>query len=154
MALRPTYIHIEPDGVIPEFLQSEPFKAIVVLEAESSQAWQGTVSEKLVTAGCRYVMAWGEQCEVFHDIVDRTSIDRHDYDVPAENFIMTTWHDNESLESVFWYSQFCADFSYDEVELQRSLIIHISRIGRETEYLDLFAHSKTLADRDEDEGSS
>ena len=151
---RPSYLHIEPDAEIPEISHLNPFKAIVVLEALSSQEWQQVVSERLVTGGCRYVMAWGEQCEFFHDIVDTTSLEHHNYDVPAENFIMTTWHNTESLENVFWYSRFCANFSYDEVELRNTLILHISLIDRAAEYLELYAQSETLADREEGESSA
>ena len=149
----PSYLLIEPEAVLPELEQRTPFKAVVVLEAVSSIEWQQIVSERLVTAGCRYVMAWGEECESFHDAVDTASLERHKYDVPAEHFIMTTWHNGETLENVFWFAQFCADFSYDEVELRKTLILHISRINRKAEYLDLFAQVKTLAEREEGESS-
>ncbi|WP_309602499.1 hypothetical protein [Sphingomonas sp.] len=151
---RPLYIRIEPNADVPELSHPNPFKAIVVLETESSGEWQEIVSQRLVTAGCRYMMAWGKECEEFHDIVDKTSLGRHNYDVPAENFIMTTWQNNESLENVFWYSQFCADFSYDDVELRETLIIHVSCINREAEYLELYAQSETLAEREDNEGSA
>ena len=64
---------------------------------------------------------------------------------------MTTWHEKESLESVFWYSQFCANFSYDEgAKLSEAVILHISETDREAEYLQLFEQSKTLAEREPD----
>ncbi|MGI8610716.1 MAG: DUF7684 family protein, partial [Sphingomicrobium sp.] len=56
-----------------------------------------------------------------------------------------------SLESVFWYSQFCANFSYDETELINAVILHISPKDREAEFLELFEQSKTLAEREDGE---
>ena len=153
MSVRPSYIRIEPDADVTELTHPNPFKAIVALETGSSRKWQEVVSQQLVGAGCRYVMAWGKECEKFHDIVDTTSLERHNYDVPVDAFIMTTWHSDETLENVFWYAQFCADFSYDEVELRDALLVHISRIDREAEYLELYAQSETLAERKDDEES-
>ena len=150
----PSYLVVKPEADLPELKQRVPFKAVVVLEAASSNEWQHFVSERIVAAGCRYVMAWGEQCERFHDSVDSASLERYDYDVPAEQFIMTTWHDDESLENVFWFAQFCADLSNDEVQLQKTVILHISHIDREAEYLDLYTQSRTLAEREEGENSA
>ena len=150
----PSYILVQPEADLPELKQDVPFKAVVVLEEASPNEWQHFVSERIVAAGCRYVMAWGEQCERFHDSVDLASREPYDYDVPADHFIMTTWHDDESLENVFWFAQFCADFSNDEVQLRKTVILHISHIDREAEYLDLYIRSQTLAEREEGESSA
>lgn len=149
----PFYLRIEPDADIPDLSQLAPFKVMVILEAGSSTEWREILSERLVAAGCRYMMAWGKECEEFHDIVDTTSLERHNYDVPDDAFIMTTWHADESLKDLFWYCQFFAECSADEVELRDALLIHVALIDREAEYRELYAQSETLAEREDDEGS-
>ena len=149
MTSYPRYVQIEPNSEAPEISALAPFKAIVVLESEYETAWQASISEWLVKSGCRYMMAWGPNCSSWDDSVDHADIDAGGLEDDAK-FVMTTWHEDETLESVFWYSQFCANFSYDEVELENVLIVHVSNVNREAEYLDLFEKSETLAEREPD----
>jgi hypothetical protein len=65
---------------------------------------------------------------------------------------MTTWHEKESLESVLWYAQFCATFSYDDVELKETILLDVSRYDHKSEFLSLWEQSKTLAEREGNEG--
>jgi len=55
-----------------------------------------------------YFCAWGHGCEKFHDIVD--DVIAHDYageqrftGPTAKDTVMTTWHDNETLEEALDY---------------------------------------------------
>jgi hypothetical protein len=61
---------------------------------------------------------------------------------------MTTWHDGETLESVFWFAGACA--FHPTVELRDTLIVHVSHEDRETEILRLFEEAKTFPDRESD----
>jgi hypothetical protein len=145
----PHYFRIAPGIELPDVTQFAPFKAVVILEADYSDEWQNEVSDWLVANGCLYMMAWGRDCSNFHDRVDWSNLEEHDFKVPDDKFVMTTWHENESLESVFWYSQFCANFSYDEgATLTDAVLLHVSEVDRESQYLQLFEESKTLAERD------
>jgi hypothetical protein len=146
----PHYVRIAPGGALPDVTPFAPFKAIVVLESEYSSDWQNEVSNWLVASGCRYMMAWGPECSSWDDSVDWADIEARDYKEDDSKFVMTTWHDDESLESVFWYSQFCAIFSCDEQELRKALILHVSESDREAEFLLLFEQSRTLAEREPD----
>lgn len=66
------------------------------------------VARVLLNAGCVYFCCWGLGCERMHDIVDeeylcgRLSVN-HD-----ESTIMTTWHDEQSLEEAAWFALNCA----------------------------------------------
>ncbi|HEU5285361.1 MAG TPA: hypothetical protein VFU20_02480, partial [Sphingomicrobium sp.] len=147
------YVRLIPDGLLPEVSVYAPFKAVVVIEATYSPEWQDEVSRWLVDSGCRYMMAWGDNCSSWDDSVDHAEILKHlPGDVPDNQFVMTTWHKDETLENVFWYAQFCAQFSYDDVALTNALIIHISETVREAEMRALFEQSKTLAEREPEEG--
>ena len=61
---------------------------------------------------------------------------------------MTTWHNDETLESVFWFAGGCA--FHPTVELRDTLIIHVAHEDREAEFLRLFEEAKTLPDRESD----
>jgi hypothetical protein len=95
------------------------------------------------------MMAWGPNCSSWDDSVDWADIEARNYQEDDSAFVMTTWHENETLESVFWYSQNCANFSYDDVDLTEAVILHVANVAREQEYLSLFEQSKTLAEREE-----
>ena len=144
------YLLLEPGSEPPDISYLAPFKAIVVLDAEYTTEWQQKVSAWLVASGCRYMMAWGPSCSSWDDSVDWADIDAGGLEDDSR-FVLTTWHDNETLEGVFWYSQFCANFSLNDVELNRAVILHISRRDREKSLTWLFDRSKSLAERERDD---
>lgn len=142
----PYYVRIAPGHPLPDIGVFAPFKSVVILGAKYSADWQNEVNDWLVASGCRYMMAWAPSCSSWDDSVDWADIEaRHHKDDPSK-FVMATWHDDETLESVFWYSKFCASFSYDDIELTDTVILHVSEASREQEYLALFEQSTTLAD--------
>ncbi len=95
------YFSIQIGQAPPEIRGDAPFRCILAVNGKADDAWRGTISEWLVSAGCLYLMVWGEDAEVWHDAVDKAHLQEFDYgDVPDNRFVMTTWHDNESLEDV------------------------------------------------------
>ena len=150
--MSPHYVRIAPGEALPDLSPFSPFKAVVVLKTEYSSEWQNEVSAWLVQCGCRYMMAWGPNCSSWDDSVDWVTISENPEDAPPDKFVMTTWHEKESLESVLWYAQFCATFSYDDVELKETVLLDVSRSDHKSELLSLWEQSKTLAEREENEG--
>jgi hypothetical protein len=57
----------------------------------------------LVSHGLVYFCAWGDNCELAHDAVDRADIERMRIEDHEDYVIMTTWHHEEALEEVFWF---------------------------------------------------
>ena len=55
--------------------------------------------------GLAYLCAWGPDCERVHDMFDSYKVE---VDPECERLIMTTWHDNETLEEGLWYFAHCA----------------------------------------------
>ena len=142
-----TYLRISEREALPSIDRFGPFRAVVVLDGEYSDAWQDEVSKWLVDGGCLYMMAWGPDCSSWDDSVDLAQIRKFLPDeAPEEDFVLTTWHDDEPLEEVFWFSQFCAYDPYDLIN--NTLIVHVGRSNRRDEFLVLFEQSKTLADRE------
>jgi hypothetical protein len=83
--------------------------------------------------GMVYFCAWGRDCERFHDIVDEVVLQdglgkRKSVGSTANDTVMTTWHDHESLEEAldFFISSalptqgFAADSSFRLVICVRS----------------------------------
>ena len=89
-------------------------------------------------SGCLYLCAWGVECEQWHDSADWAHLDQSDYkEVPEEKLVVTTWHENESLEDFFFFVRVSA--AHPVVDLRRTVIIHIADQDRESElcaYLD------------------
>ncbi len=65
------------------------------------------LARKTLDQGLTGLCAWGPDCERVHDIFDRVMIDEH-WDGKGETVIMTTWHDDESLEKALWFFVYCA----------------------------------------------
>jgi hypothetical protein len=136
---------------MPDVKAHAPFKAVVVIEGAYSPEWQDQVSRWLVDSGCRYMLAWGPDCSSWDDSVDYANILKFfPEEIPDDEYVMTTWHENQTLEDVFWQAQFNAQFSYNDVELTNALIVHVSNIDREEWMKAVFERSKTLAQREPD----
>jgi hypothetical protein len=145
--MMPHYVRIWPSEPLPEIARFSPFKAVVILDGEYSSEWQRDVSDWLVLSGCLYVMAWGPNCSSWDDSVDWSNIGRFEgSEIPDENFVMTTWHDHESLESVFWFAG--ASAYHPHVELNETILLDVGQQNREAEFLELFKSAKTLPDRE------
>ena len=120
------YMRVEPDASLPVVGGLQPYRAVVIVEAAVSPEWQGSLSEWLVRSGCLYMMAWGENCSSWDDSVDFANIDNFlPAEVPDDKFVITTWHENEPLEEVFWFAKNSA--VHPTVRLDRTVLVHVSR---------------------------
>ena len=83
------------------------------------------------------MMAWGKNCSSWDDCVDHANLENFNYDdIPDGRFVMTSWHDNEPIEDVFWFCRYTA--SHPDIELPRAYIVHISDAPREKELLQAY----------------
>jgi hypothetical protein len=124
-----------------------PFRALIVSEAEVTQEWCNSVAEWLVKSGCLYVVAWGTECEKWHDTVDYCLLEEFDYgDIPDDRFIMTTWHADEPLSEAMWFAGQCA--YHPDIELANTLVLHVSNQAREADLLGAYTASQVLPDDD------
>jgi hypothetical protein len=119
------YLQLIPDGELPEMKDATPFLAILILDDEVTEMWQWEASRWLVAAGCRFMLAWGKECEAWHDSVDDANLEAFDYeDIPEDRVVMTTWHEDEDLEEVFWFAKHRA--AYPAFPLNRIMILHVA----------------------------
>lgn len=134
------YLHLLPDATLPELSGLHRFKAVLVIESDVSQMWQWDVSRWLVSSGCRYMLAWGKGCSSWDDAVDEANLERFDYgDIPDEETVMTTWHEDEDLEEVFWFAKNRA--KHPVLDLNDAVLIHICDVEKREEFEDLYAHA-------------
>ena len=141
----PTYLHFTPGDIPPRLDGGAPFKAVLVIEDEVTPEWQTMISDWLVHSGCRYMMAWGRNGSDWDTSVDLANLRAFDFgEIPDDEFVMTTWHNDESLQETFWFSERVA--FHPTLDLEQTYIIHISPNERAAELLLVFraAQNETM----------
>ena len=85
----PRYLHLKPGAAPPRLEGVAPFKAVVVVDGEVTPEWQALVSDWLIRS-----------------CVDLANLAVLSYEeISDDDFVMTTWHANESLQETFWFSE-------------------------------------------------
>ena len=134
--MTPEYVRVAAGGPMPD-LGPEPYRALLVAEASVEADWRNRLSEHLVATGCLYFLAWGAHCSIWHDSVDGAVLEKFDFkDVPNDQFVMTTWHENEPLQETMWFAHFCA--SHGDIELQRFYVLHLAESAGSERLLSLY----------------
>jgi hypothetical protein len=83
----PSTIELPPDFVL-----------LLTLDAgDLSDARVGAFATKLVVQGVGYACCWGPDCHRVHRLFDRAAIE-------ANRFVMTTWHEDETLDEALWFA--------------------------------------------------
>jgi hypothetical protein len=132
------YLRLNQGDPLPKLDGLSPFKAVIIVEADADADWQSNVCRWIVDAGCRFAMTWGQDCELWHDSIDTANLEQFDYgDIPEDDFIMTTWHQNEPLEEAIWFAKWSA--LHPTLDVSNVLFLHIGTADREEEILSLFA---------------
>jgi len=135
-----TYLRLNPEAMPPEIGIPIPCRVVVIIEAEVSPEWQSLVSDWIVRSGCLYMIAWGPNCSSWDDSVDWANIDAFKYGgIPEDSAIMTTWHADEPLAEVLWYSKNLA--FHPAVTLEHTILLHISAQDRAQELLEAYANA-------------
>jgi hypothetical protein len=133
-----TYIHLPPGSPFPE-LSCLRSRVVVVVDAEVSPEWQMLASKWIIDIGCLYMMAWGIDCSSWDDSVDYAHLEQYEYDyeqIPEDDFVLTTWHDNLPLAEVFGYAK--AGLEHPHFELNRTIILDITKDNRSTQIIQEF----------------
>ncbi len=126
------YLHLPPDSGLAPLDGLQNFKAVLLIEAEVAEMTMWEISRTLIASGCKYALAWGKDCESWHDAIDDAYLEATNYeDVPDEQRVMTTWHADEELSEVFWFARHRA--IHPAHELRDILILHIADAPRREE---------------------
>ncbi|EBA16821.1 hypothetical protein RSK20926_03414 [Roseobacter sp. SK209-2-6] len=123
------YVHLPADVPISIPTGMTRFKCLILIEREISNDYRNEVSAALVAAGCLYALAWGLDCSIWDDAVDWAFLEHYDYgEYPEDKFVMTTWHDNETLEETVDFAKHCTEYS--NVKLDDILVLDFSKQER------------------------
>lgn len=131
------YLHLLPDGGLPHIVDSTPFMAILIADEDVSQMWLWDTSRWLVDAGCRVLLAWGKDADVWSEAVDDAAVEALDAAGPAtgsdddsadERVVITTSHEDEELDELFWFARHRA--SHPALTLNKTLIVHVAAAPR------------------------
>ncbi len=126
------------DLAVPGTLNA--FRCLIILARPVSDETRYSVSETLVKSGCLFAIAFGPQSTLWDDSIDHANLAQFDYGpVPAGSDVMTSWHDNESLEETLAFAKFCSTTAYDGRPLTTLLILDFSDHDRATEIKALYA---------------
>jgi hypothetical protein len=130
-----TYLHLPPDTPPPD-LTIDPFVAVIVADKAVGEEWRGMVCDWLVGGGCLYAVAWGRECEVWHDRMDEANIAAFvGRDIPGDKLVMTTWHHDKPLSEALWFASWA---EHPTIDLKHVLIVHIAPDERKAELLNAF----------------
>ena len=123
------YLHLAPDAELPPLEGLQQFKCVLVSEAEVAQMTMWETARTLVGSGCLYALAWGQDCEAWRDAIDDAYLEATNYEevAPARQ-VLSTWHEDEELDEVFWFAQHRA--VHPAHELRDILILHIADAPR------------------------
>lgn len=128
------YVQIHSESKLPDISNLAPFRTVIIVEEVVTQDWREKVSSWLVHSGCLYMNAWGTDCDEWDTSVDIANIEMFEpKDIPEDAFVVTTWHDNEPLEEVFWFAKHLAHHS--TVKILNTVLLHISAANIEQELI-------------------
>lgn len=132
------YLQLLPDAPLPELGGLHRFKAVLIIESDVSQMWQWDVCRWLVSSGCRCLLAWGKDCGSWDEAVDEANLERFDYgDIPDEELVVTSRHEDEDLEEVFWFAKNRA--AHPVLALNDTVLVHICDVNKREEFERLYA---------------
>lgn len=93
-------------------LGNQRFSLLLVLDgrdvAEDGFATWNSFAERAINQGLAYFSTWGPDCERLHDLMDETLVEREVQGEAERDFLMTTWHAEESLEDALEFLKNCA----------------------------------------------
>ena len=131
------YIQLTENNEIPDISEFSPFKAVVVIQNEVSEARQHQISDWIVEMNGLCLVTYGEGSESWAKSIRQSNLDKVDIDVmEPEQFVMITDLHNERLRSVIWHAKKYAKHTH--VKLKQTVIVHISNENRAIEYLSIF----------------
>jgi hypothetical protein len=131
------YLHLAPDAALPALADPGAFKAIVLVEDTPDQLWQWDTCRWLASSGCRYLLAWGKDCEAWKEAFEDAHLELVNYeDVPPEQAVLSTSHEDDDMEEVFWFAKHRA--VHPGIDLKTTFVVHVAATARAQEIEDAY----------------
>ena len=138
MSISHSYLRLPENGALPTLPNVGQLGVAIVADIPVSNSRQNEIANWLYSSGCRYASTWGVDCSIWHDAMDWAEIAVWPNDVPDNKFMMTTWHEDEPLDEMFWFIGNAAR-TYDDKALDHILILNIGDTDRDLELRTKFA---------------
>ena len=111
-------------------LPTQSFIALIACDSDQLAVKEiGEYAIGLMEQGATYICCWGKGCERFHDIIDEIWVVREmdgKYGAVAkDSTLMTTWHNDESLDEALWFLLSSAWPPDGEIESCSTVVITI-----------------------------
>lgn len=131
------YLHLDGEQAIPAAQSHQPFKAIIIAESDVTPDLRSAMCEWLSSAGCLYLMAWGQNALEWQEGINLANLQNHDFgSIPDGRLIITTTHEHEDLAKVFWFAKYTA--MHPCAQLDEVMLVHIADEARATEFAELY----------------
>lgn len=92
--------------------------------------------QKVLQENCKYFLAGGKNSENWHHYADEIHISLYpDFSPPDWEHVMTTWHENETLEEVMWFA--LNNTNFDHHDFKNYVLIEIDTHFSQMEILKL-----------------
>lgn len=125
------YQLVQSDVPIPFPSSLGKHRCLVLAERTVSNEYRDEVSRLLVDNGCLFAMAWGKDCSHWDDSIDNANIAKFfPGDIPVDQFVMTTWHETDTLEEVIRFAKFVAVNSHADEPLNHLLVLDFATEDR------------------------
>ncbi|MGI9308917.1 MAG: DUF7684 family protein [Gammaproteobacteria bacterium] len=129
------YIWLSTSSELPDIAVLHPFKVIVVVERAVGTEQLTAISHWLVESGCLYMMAWGVNCHSWIKALAQANLAAFEVTdtqgVPDDRLVITTSHEKDSLQDVFWFSRHTA--MHPCAKLDNTVLLHLSEAERESQ---------------------
>ena len=101
-----------------------PYACLVYSKEDVTKDEMETISNWIISSGCRYAVCAGADCSKWHDAIDWAYIASDpNYSPPEARFVMTSWHETETLEEIVWFWLMCTVCDDDIFENYLLLIV-------------------------------
>jgi len=122
------YLQINrPYSFTSPFMEREFVALIYSADENISDEERNALSGQIVISGCRYAVCAGYKGSSWDDSIDIADIERNGGEVRDENLVMTTWHDDESLEDIVFF--FLNNTSFDSFTAERFVVLLVGEDG-------------------------
>jgi hypothetical protein len=103
--------------------------ALFVADPSITDVERMDISRQLVAAGCRYAVCAGLKCSDWDDSIDYAYLETdRNFDPPDETFVMTTWHERDSVAEVLEFALTWTNF--DDHTFEHLLVLVLGEDAR------------------------
>jgi len=98
------YIQISRPFIFTNPFEGEEFVVLLYVDEKLiTPEEQEKLSDEIVAAGCRYAVCAGHQCSSWDDSIDMADLKRNNFETNEKTFVMTSWHEEESIEDIVFH---------------------------------------------------